>query len=246
MSFRRSASLFRVPIHTHSQGGSMRFLLTSAGIKNASISDALVDLLGKPIAESSALCVPTAAYGHPLKPGVAWKFISGREQNPNVRIGLEDPGRAGAHRTAQHRRRAMGPLGPADRCPAGGRWRCPVSEPLDAAVRAGGPLAVAARDGLRGIERREHGDDPAHRGGLRLLEAARRRRRGARNRRFLDLSARGSRGPAGQFAWPTQRSGRPGSQVRRMRSTTRPPSKSPTAPSKSSPRGTGGCSRPRS
>jgi hypothetical protein len=32
----------------------MKFLLTSAGIKNTSIHDALVDLLGKPIAESSA------------------------------------------------------------------------------------------------------------------------------------------------------------------------------------------------
>ena len=60
----------------------MRLLLTSAGIKNASINDALVGLLGKPIAESSALCVPTAAYGHPLKPGVGWKFISG--QNPGT------------------------------------------------------------------------------------------------------------------------------------------------------------------
>ena len=38
----------------------MKFLLTSAGIKNTSIHDALVDLLGKPIAESSALCIPTA------------------------------------------------------------------------------------------------------------------------------------------------------------------------------------------
>jgi len=34
----------------------VRFLLTSGGITNASIHDALVDLLGKPIAESSALC----------------------------------------------------------------------------------------------------------------------------------------------------------------------------------------------
>jgi dipeptidase E len=58
----------------------MRFLLTSAGIKNTSIRDALVDLLGKPIAESSALCIPTAAYGHPMAgPGAAWRFISGRE-----------------------------------------------------------------------------------------------------------------------------------------------------------------------
>jgi dipeptidase E len=46
----------------------MRLLLTSAGIKNASIHDALVDLLGKPIAGSSALCIPTGAYGHPLTP----------------------------------------------------------------------------------------------------------------------------------------------------------------------------------
>jgi dipeptidase E len=43
----------------------MRLLLTSAGITNTSIRDALVDLLGKPIAESSALCIPTAAYALP-------------------------------------------------------------------------------------------------------------------------------------------------------------------------------------
>ena len=44
----------------------MKLLLTSAGIKNASIKEALVDLLGKPIAESNALCIPTAGYGHPM------------------------------------------------------------------------------------------------------------------------------------------------------------------------------------
>ena len=43
----------------------MRLLLTSAGIKNTSIHDALVDLLGRPIAESNALCVPTAIYASP-------------------------------------------------------------------------------------------------------------------------------------------------------------------------------------
>ena len=57
----------------------MKLLLTSAGIKNPSIHDALVDLLGKPIAESSALCIPTAGYGHPMAgPGRAWRFISGQ------------------------------------------------------------------------------------------------------------------------------------------------------------------------
>ena len=43
----------------------MKLLLTSGGITNASIRDALVDLLGKPIAESAALCIPTAQWGHP-------------------------------------------------------------------------------------------------------------------------------------------------------------------------------------
>jgi len=61
----------------------MKLLLTSAGIKNASIDAALVDLLRKPISESSALCIPTAMYGHPMVgPGIgAWQFISGREPN---------------------------------------------------------------------------------------------------------------------------------------------------------------------
>jgi dipeptidase E len=44
----------------------LKFLLTSAGIKNASIHDALLQLLGKPVAESDALCIPTALYGHPM------------------------------------------------------------------------------------------------------------------------------------------------------------------------------------
>jgi dipeptidase E len=72
----------------------MRLLLTSAGIKNTSIHDALVDLLGKPIAESSALCIPTAAYGHPMAgPGAAWRFISGREpRTPMCELGWKSLG----------------------------------------------------------------------------------------------------------------------------------------------------------
>ena len=37
-------------------------LLTSAGIKNTSIQNPLVDLLGKPIADSNALCILTATH----------------------------------------------------------------------------------------------------------------------------------------------------------------------------------------
>jgi hypothetical protein len=40
----------------------VKLLLTSSGISNPSIEDALVGLLGKPIAESSALIIPTAIY----------------------------------------------------------------------------------------------------------------------------------------------------------------------------------------
>ncbi|HEY2549118.1 MAG TPA: Type 1 glutamine amidotransferase-like domain-containing protein [Streptosporangiaceae bacterium] len=57
----------------------MRLLLTSGGITNPSIRNALVDLLGKPIADSSALCVPTAEWGHPMcTPASAFTFIAGR------------------------------------------------------------------------------------------------------------------------------------------------------------------------
>jgi dipeptidase E len=73
----------------------LRFLLTSAGIKNASIRDALVALLGKPIAESSALCIPTAMYGHPMVgPGEwAWQFIAGQEPDcPMTELGWKSVG----------------------------------------------------------------------------------------------------------------------------------------------------------
>ncbi len=71
----------------------MNLLLTSAGIKNASIHDALVGLLGKPIAQSNALCIPTAAYGHPMGgPGAAWRFINGRSTCPMCELGWKSLG----------------------------------------------------------------------------------------------------------------------------------------------------------
>jgi dipeptidase E len=57
----------------------LKLLLTSGGVTNTSIRDALVDLLGKPIDDSSALCIPTAEYGHPwCTPASAWRFIAGQ------------------------------------------------------------------------------------------------------------------------------------------------------------------------
>ena len=51
----------------------MKLLLTSSGISNPSIKDVLVGLLGKPIAESSALVVPTAIYPFPGGAVGAWQ-----------------------------------------------------------------------------------------------------------------------------------------------------------------------------
>ena len=72
----------------------MKLLLTSAGIKNASIHEALCNLLGKPIGDSSALCIPTAGYGHPKgSPAGAWRFISGREPRcPMTELGWKSLG----------------------------------------------------------------------------------------------------------------------------------------------------------
>jgi dipeptidase E len=71
----------------------MKLLLTSAGIKNASIHNSLVDLLGKPVAESTALCIPTASYGHPEGGlGAAWGFITGRGRTPVCELGWKSLG----------------------------------------------------------------------------------------------------------------------------------------------------------
>lgn len=72
----------------------MKLLLTSAGIRNASIRAALEELLDKPISQSSALCIPTATYGHPMAgPDKAWNFIAGQEpQTPMVELGWKSMG----------------------------------------------------------------------------------------------------------------------------------------------------------
>jgi dipeptidase E len=72
----------------------MKLLLTSAGVKNPSIHDALVGLLGKPIADCDALCIPTALYAHPWAgPRQAWRFISGQEpRSPMTGLGWKSLG----------------------------------------------------------------------------------------------------------------------------------------------------------
>ena len=71
----------------------MKLLLTSAGIRNPSIHNALLDLLGKPIAECNALCIPTASYALSNGPGMAWDFISGQEPDcPMCELGWKSLG----------------------------------------------------------------------------------------------------------------------------------------------------------
>ena len=70
----------------------MRILLTSAGITNTSINDALVDLLGKPIAESSALCIPTGIQPFPGGPSHVYRFINGSAPGPMCELGWKSLG----------------------------------------------------------------------------------------------------------------------------------------------------------
>ncbi len=66
----------------------MKLLLTSGGITNPSIEAAMVELLGKPVAESHALCVPTAQWGHPrCGPVNARGFVVG-DRSPGDMTGL--------------------------------------------------------------------------------------------------------------------------------------------------------------
>jgi len=70
----------------------MNFLLTSAGITNKSIHDALVDLLGKPIAESKALFIPTGIYPFPGGGRMAWDEICGKARTPFCQLGWKSLG----------------------------------------------------------------------------------------------------------------------------------------------------------
>jgi dipeptidase E len=70
----------------------MKLLLTSAGITNTTIKNALVDLLGKPIAESTALCIATGLQPFPGGPGHIYRFISGSASGPMCELGWKSLG----------------------------------------------------------------------------------------------------------------------------------------------------------
>ncbi len=70
----------------------MKLLLTSAGISNTSIRNALVELLGKPIAEANALFVPTGVYPFRYGQRFAWNPISGEAALHMCQLGWKSMG----------------------------------------------------------------------------------------------------------------------------------------------------------
>lgn len=70
----------------------MKLLLTSSGISNTSIHNALIDLLGKPIDECNALFIPTAIYPFPQGPFMAWRAMSGNTKSPLCQLGWKSLG----------------------------------------------------------------------------------------------------------------------------------------------------------
>ena len=70
----------------------MKLLLTSCGINNASIHNALVELLGKPVCESSALFIPTAIYPFPGGARMAWQAMCGKARSPLCELGWKSLG----------------------------------------------------------------------------------------------------------------------------------------------------------
>jgi len=70
----------------------MKLLLTSSGIKNASIQNALVALLGKPIEESTALFIPTAIYPFPGGAFHGYRALTGQAGGPLAGLGWKSIG----------------------------------------------------------------------------------------------------------------------------------------------------------
>ena len=137
----------------------MKLLLTSSGISNTSIHDALVDLLGKPIAESSALCIPTGVQPFPGGPSHVYQFISGTTRNPMCGLGWKSLGVLELTALPSIKKEYWIPaVRETDALLVWGG--SPLYLLLDAAIRTCRPVAVAAaRNGLRRHEWRSDGRD---------------------------------------------------------------------------------------
>jgi dipeptidase E len=70
----------------------VKLLLTSMGVTNPSIHDALVELLGKPVAESTALCIPTGVEPFRGGPAAVHDFIAGDKASVMCGLGWKSLG----------------------------------------------------------------------------------------------------------------------------------------------------------
>ncbi len=71
----------------------MKMLLTSGGVTTEGIRTALVELLGKPIEACSALCIPSAQWGHPsCTPTTAFNFVRGAQPGSLTGLGWQRVG----------------------------------------------------------------------------------------------------------------------------------------------------------
>jgi dipeptidase E len=65
----------------------MKYLLTSSGISNPSIENALVELLGKPISEATAVVVPTGMHPFPGGGEHGYRFLIGQSPGRMLDLG---------------------------------------------------------------------------------------------------------------------------------------------------------------
>ncbi len=147
----------------------MNLLLTSAGIKNTSIHDALVDLLGKPVDQSNALCIPTATYAFPGGTAGAWRLISGCAASPLCELGWKSLGVLELTALPSIERSIwIDAVEATDALLVGG------GDPLYL-CGTGRPVALAEHHGLGGSQRREPRDGTTGRAGVCLSEPSHRR-----------------------------------------------------------------------
>lgn len=70
----------------------MKLLLTSAGISNPTIHNALTEMLGKPVSEATALFIPTAIYGIRNGGDIVRRVITGALGDPFCDMGWKSLG----------------------------------------------------------------------------------------------------------------------------------------------------------
>ena len=148
----------------------------------------MVDLLGKPIAGSHALCIPTAQWGHPMcNPQGARGFVAGDPGRGQALTGMGWASVGLLELSALPTVvQAVGAVGQGGRRPPRRRRRRDLPRPLDARVRTRRPPAVAEDSVWVGLSAGSMVMTPRIGPRLRLL-VRRPRRPDAGRGRLLDL-----------------------------------------------------------